>query len=137
MKFFCNFTPKKYKHYEDDAAEGHAHEGKTPLKRRKMPTVCFTSLLYISQNSINISCHNGEMTRKNQSSRLKVQQQEHHGVIGIFGSEAKLHDVAVGEISHHIILQLGKDYPQLTFRYRKEVEKKEINEVLKAIDPTR
>ena len=101
-----------------------------------MPTVCFTSLLYISQNSINISCHNGEMTRKNQSSRLKVQQQEHHGVIGIFGSEAKLHDVAVGEISHHIILQLEKDYPQLTFRYRKEVEKKEINEVLKAIDPT-
>lgn len=60
---------------------------------------------------------------------------ESHGVVGIFGSEAKLHDMTVGEISHHIIKKLKHDYPQLTFRYRKNIEKKEINAALKKIDP--
>lgn len=76
------------------------------------------------------------MAKKNQSSRLTEQHKESHGVIGIFGEEAKLHDLAVGEISHLVVKQLESDYPQLTFRYRTSIEKKEINEVLKKIDPS-
>ena len=34
-----------------------------------------------------------------------------------------------------IINRLKQDYPQLSFRYRKDIEKKEINEALKKIDP--
>ena len=74
------------------------------------------------------------MAKKNQSKRLTAQQKESHGVVGIFGKEAKLHDMTVGEISHHVIKQLEEDYPQLTFRYRSSIEKMEINEALKKID---
>lgn len=75
------------------------------------------------------------MAKKNQSNRLTVQHQESKGVVGIFGEEAKLHDVAIGEISHLVIEQLQKDFPKLTFRYRISIAKKEINEALKQVDP--
>lgn len=74
------------------------------------------------------------MAKKNQSKRLTAQHKESHGVVGIFGEEAKLHDMTVGEISHHIIKQLKEDYPQLSFRYWSSIEKKEINEALKKVD---
>lgn len=74
------------------------------------------------------------MVKKNQSSRLTIQHKESHGVVGIFGTEAKLHDLTVGKISHQIVYQLRKDYPQLTFRYRKSIEKREINEALQKVD---
>lgn len=76
------------------------------------------------------------MAKKNQSSRLTIQHKGSHGVVGIFGAEAKLHDLTVGEISHHIIRKLEEDYPQLTFRYRTSIEKKEINEALQKVDST-
>lgn len=75
------------------------------------------------------------MAKKNQSTRLTLQHKESHGVEGIFGEEAKLHDLTVGEISHHVIAKLTEDYPQLTFRYRQSIDKKEINEALQKIDP--
>jgi len=75
------------------------------------------------------------MAKKNQSSRLTVQHKESKGVIGIFGEEAKLHDVAIGNISHQVIEQLQKEFPRLTFRYRTSITKKEINEALKKVDP--
>lgn len=74
------------------------------------------------------------MVKKNQSSRLTIQHKESHGVVGIFGTEAKLHDLTVGKISHQIVYQLREDYPQLTFRYRKSIEKREINEALQKVD---
>ena len=76
-----------------------------------------------------------QMAQKNQSERLTAQHNESHGVVGMFGEEAKLHDMTVGVISHHIIRQLAEDFPQLVFRYRSSIEKKEINEALKKIDP--
>lgn len=76
------------------------------------------------------------MVKKNQSERLTIQHKESHGVVGIFGKEAKLHDLTVEKISHHIIAKLRGDFPQLTFRYRKSIEKKEINEALQKIDPS-
>ena len=75
------------------------------------------------------------MAKKNQSKRLTNQHKESQGVVGIFGDEAKSHDVTVGEISHYVIEQLGKEFPQLSFRYRVSIKKEEINEALKKIDP--
>ncbi len=54
------------------------------------------------------------MAKKNQSGRLTEQHKESKGGIGIFGEEAKLHDMTVGEISHFVIKQLETDYPQLS-----------------------
>lgn len=76
------------------------------------------------------------MAKKNQSTRLTLQHKESHGVEGIFGEDAKLHDLTVGEISLHIVARLKEDYPQLTFRYRQSIEKEEINEALQQVDPS-
>ena len=75
------------------------------------------------------------MSKKNQSKRLTSQHKKDQGVVGIFGDKAKLHDIAVGEISHLIIEQLKEEYPQLSFQYKKDITKKEINEALKKVDP--
>ncbi|MCD6594478.1 restriction endonuclease [bacterium] len=75
------------------------------------------------------------MAKKNQSKRLTNQHKKSHGVEGIFGDEAKLHDLTVGKISQLVIEQLEKEFPQLSFRHRKELKKEEINEALKKVDP--
>lgn len=75
------------------------------------------------------------MAKKNQSKRLTEQHKESKGAVGIFEEEAKLHDMTVGRISHFVIKQLEKDFPQLSFRYRTSIKKEEINEALKKIDP--
>jgi type II restriction enzyme len=74
------------------------------------------------------------MSQKNQSKRLTNQHKESQGVIGIFGDEAKSHDIAVGKLSHSVIEQLEKEFPQLSFRYRTSISKKEINEALQKVD---
>ena len=74
------------------------------------------------------------MSKKNQSNRLTEQHKESKGVVGIFGDEAKLHDMTVGEISHLVVKQLEADYPKLSFRYRSEVKKEEINNALQKVD---
>ena len=75
------------------------------------------------------------MAKKNQSSRLTTQHKESQGVVGIFSVEAKMHDKATGEIQYAVLGALEEKYPQLSFRYRQSVEKKEINEKLQEIDP--
>ena len=74
------------------------------------------------------------MAKKNQSKRLTNQHKKSKGVVGIFGNKAKLHDLTVGEISKLVIEQLEKEFLQLSFRYRKNIRKEEINEALKKID---
>lgn len=74
------------------------------------------------------------MSKKNQSKRLTSQHTKSQGVVGIFGNEAKLHDKTVGEIAHLVIEQLEKDFPQLSFQYKKNIKKEEINEALQKID---
>lgn len=74
------------------------------------------------------------MTKKNQSSRLTIQHRESQGVVGIFGLEAKKHDQTTGDISHVVLKALEQKYPQLTFRHRQSIEKKEINEALQKVD---
>ena len=74
------------------------------------------------------------MAKKNQSKRLTNQHKKSQGVVGIFGDEAKYHDMTVGKISHLVINQLKKEFPKLSFRYRTSIKKEEINEALKKID---
>ena len=74
------------------------------------------------------------MAKKNQSNRLTEQHKEHQGAVGIFGSEAKTHDDLVGDVSKQAKIALEKEYPQLTFRYRTSIEKREINEALQQVD---
>lgn len=74
------------------------------------------------------------MTKKNQSRRLTDQHKESKGVVGIFGEEAKLHDITVGEISHFIIKQLEEEFPKLSFQYKTSIKKEEINDALQKID---
>lgn len=69
-----------------------------------------------------------------QSDRLTRQHSESHGVIGIFGDEAKDHDLEVWKIANRALGDLRKKYPQIQFRIRKSITKKEINQVLNRID---
>lgn len=76
------------------------------------------------------------MSKKNQSTRLTMQQKENLGAVGIFGNEAKKHDDLVGDASKIAKVLLEKEFPQLKFRYRTSIEKKEINEALQQVDKT-
>ena len=73
--------------------------------------------------------------KKGQSSRLTKQQKEGHGPETIFHREAKVHDKVVGKTSLIVIKQLELEFPMLSFRYRKDLSKKEINKALQKIDP--
>ena len=75
------------------------------------------------------------MSKKNQSDRLASQHKQSQGVVGIFGDDAKLHDLTVGKISKQILEVLASKYPYLSFRYRESIKKEEINEALKKVDP--
>ena len=75
------------------------------------------------------------MSKKNQSNRLTTQQKESKGVVGIFGEEAKTHDMSVREVSRRAMNKLQEEFPQLEFRPRTSIKKEEINEALKKIDP--
>lgn len=74
------------------------------------------------------------MKGKQQSNRLTIQQKAAEGVIGIFDEEAQDHDRKVSDNSKIAMEQLQKKYPMLTFRYRKNISKQEINNALKQID---
>lgn len=74
------------------------------------------------------------MAKKNQSQRLTQQHKEAHGVDGIFGEEAKLHDFTVGQVAHLVLDRLKSDFATLSFRFRESVRKDEINRALQSID---
>ncbi len=74
------------------------------------------------------------MAKKVQSTRLTKQHLKTHGAIGIFGDEAKLHDLEVSTVSKLVCEVLKTEFPSLTFRYREEVSKREINEALRRVD---
>lgn len=75
------------------------------------------------------------MAKKNQSNRLTSQHKQSQGVVGIFGEQAKSHDLNVGKISKLVMKELEKEYPSLSFRYRDSLKKDEINESLRKVDP--
>lgn len=69
-----------------------------------------------------------------QSNRLTLQQKAAEGVLGIFDEEAQNHDRKVSNNSKVAMKKLQEEFPALTFRYRKSISKKEINEALHEID---
>ena len=72
--------------------------------------------------------------KKNQSGRLTTQHKESQGVVGIFGEEAQYHDAEVFNNSIVVMKLLQKEFPMLTFRYRKDIAKAEINSALQKVD---
>ncbi len=71
---------------------------------------------------------------KQQSNRLTVQQKVSEGVVGIFGKDAQGHDKEVYNTSTIVKAKLEDEFPKLSFRYRSELSKKEINDALQKID---
>lgn len=69
-----------------------------------------------------------------QSDRLSLQQLAAKGEVGIFDKEAKKHDRKVSDNSLVAKKMLEAEFPYLTFRYRKDLTKQEINESLHKID---
>lgn len=69
-----------------------------------------------------------------QSDRLSLQQLAAKGEVGIFDKEAKKHDRKVSDNSLVAKKMLDAEFPYLTFRYRKDLTKQEINESLHKID---
>lgn len=70
------------------------------------------------------------MAKKNQSRRLTQQHKISQGVVGIFGANAKSHDLTVGQVSRLVLNQLECDFPKLSFRHRESLRKEEINYAL-------
>lgn len=71
---------------------------------------------------------------KGQSSRLQRQHELAGGPAGIFGELARLHDMAVGTVMSKITEELRNQWPNLSFRHRADVSKKEIHDKLASID---
>lgn len=74
------------------------------------------------------------MSKKGQTRRLTDQHKKSKGVVGIFGKNAKRHDLSVGDISKLVLKKLNNKYPTLKFRYRTRLSKEEINNTLNKID---
>ena len=83
----------------------------------------FSILKYIESSNDIVNRKENFMAKKNQSTRLTSQHKESKGVIGIFGEEAKNHDIAVGEISKIVKSKLEEKYSNLEFRYRSTILK--------------
>ena len=77
-----------------------------------------------------------EPTRgKGQSRRLEEQHKRAGGPAGIFGKEAKKHDLSIRGVMDLIAKELEDKYPDWMFRHRMEISKKEINDKLASVDP--
>ena len=72
--------------------------------------------------------------RKGQSNRLTTQQKDGQGPVTIFHRDAQFHDKEVYNTSTAVMKQLEAEFPMLSFRYRKDLSKKEINMALQKID---
>jgi len=72
--------------------------------------------------------------KKGQSNRLTNQQKEGQGPVTIFHKDAQIHDKEVYSTSTVVMKLLSDEFPMLTFRFRKDLTKKEINEALQKVD---
>jgi len=72
--------------------------------------------------------------KKTQTDRLTKEKVRGQGPKEIFGENAQIHDKSVNDFSKAVFESLKKDFPNLKFRFRKSLEKKEINEKLSKVD---
>ena len=71
---------------------------------------------------------------KGQSRRLERQHKLAGGPSGIFGEEAKRHDLSIRQVMSGIMEALQAEYPDLLFRHRPDISKQEINDKLKSLE---
>ncbi len=74
------------------------------------------------------------MATRGQIERLTKQHKLSEGVLGIFNSVSKEHDINVGTVAKATMQYLTEKYPYLKFRHRNSISKKEINDSLKKLD---
>ena len=71
---------------------------------------------------------------KKQTDRLRAEKVRGQGPKEIFGENAQKHDISVNDFSKLVFETLKKDFPNLKFRFRNSIDKKEINEKLNSVD---
>jgi len=71
---------------------------------------------------------------KKQTDRLSAEKIKSQGPKEIFGENAQKHDMAVNSLSKVALKTLKEEFPNLDFRLRDSIEKKEINEKLHSVD---
>ena len=71
---------------------------------------------------------------KKQTHRLRIEKIRGQGPKEIFGTNAQIHDKSVNTFSKVVFETLQKNFPNLEFRFRKNITKKEINEKLNSVD---
>lgn len=76
-----------------------------------------------------------EFKGKGQALRLSVQQALGGGPLSIFGEAAQKHDLSIREVTAGVLTKLAEEFPNLEFRQRNTLTKKEINEKLRSFDP--
>ena len=69
-----------------------------------------------------------------QTDRLSIEKIRGQGPKEIFGVEAQMHDMSVKTISTVVFDTLKREFPNLEFRFRKSLEKNEINNKLNEVD---
>ncbi len=72
--------------------------------------------------------------KKKQTDRLRTEKVRGRGSKEIFGENAQIHDKSVNSFSKVVFRTLKKTFPNLEFRFRDSIEKKEINEKLNSVD---
>ena len=71
---------------------------------------------------------------KGQALRLGIQQGLGGGPLSIFGEAAQKHDLSIREVTAGVLTKLAEEFPNLEFRQRTSLSKKEINEKLRSFD---
>jgi len=71
---------------------------------------------------------------KKQTDRLSMEKIRGQGPKEIFGENAQKHDVSVNNLSKIVFETLKRDFPNLEFRFRESIDKKEINDKLNSVD---
>lgn len=76
-----------------------------------------------------------EVRGKGQALRLSIQQELGGGPLTIFGAAAKKHDLSARIVTAGVLVKLAEEFPNLEFRLRTFLAKKEINAKLASFDP--
>lgn len=75
-----------------------------------------------------------ELKGKGQALRLSVQQELGGGPLTIFGATAQKHDLSIREVTAGVLAELAGEFPNLEFRQRVSMGKRELNEKLRSFD---
>ncbi len=75
-----------------------------------------------------------QLRGKGQALRLSIQQALGGGPLTIFGKAAQKHDLSIREVTAGVLSELAAKFPNLEFRQRDSLSKREIHDKLARID---